>query len=270
MTKTIRIPVDIDVPIRLVQFTDTHIFADTHDRFDGTDTADTFKRLIEYAKTQDWPPHLALVTGDLVHDPVVEAYKRFHQLVDEMHIPVCCLPGNHDDPDIMEKHLNTDEISTAKQITAGNWLILLLNSHLSGTHGGHLHDDELAWLDSILIKHPEQHVLICLHHHPVSIDSPWMDAMSLDNPDDFFAVLDRYNHVKGILWGHIHQEFVSMRNGVALYGTPSTCIQFIPHTNEFRRDELSPACRWLELASGGDITTHVGYAGSGLNTRSYI
>ena len=255
------LPVDTKTTIKLVQFTDTHIFADPDERFDWVDTAATLKRIIEFAGTEeDWPPHLALVTGDLVHDPVTKAYQRFYSLFGELEVPVCCLPGNHDDPDCMDAHLNSGTISTTKIITAGNWRILLLNTWMRGTHAGHLPEEELNWLDTMLKKQSQGYALICLHHPPVSIASPWMDAMALDNPDDLFTVLDRYQHVKGLVWGNIHQEYTAQRKGVALYGTPSTCVQFTPHADRYRRDDLAPACRWLQLGPGNEINTWVSYA----------
>jgi len=259
MTTKIQLSVGPDEPVVLVQFTDTHIFADPDEMFDGIDTAETFKRVIDHARAQEWSPHMGLVTGDLVHDPVVEAYERFHKLIDKLHIPVCCLPGNHDDPVLMQKYFKTGAVSVGRKITAGNWLVLLLDSWMPGTHSGHLQNDELAWLDKILKTQSQRHVLICLHHHPVSVDSPWMDSMSLDNPDDFFAVLDRYKQVRAVLWGHIHQEYSSTRNGVALYGTPSTCVQFTPRSTEYRKNDLPPACRWLILEPDGGISTQVSY-----------
>jgi Icc protein len=262
MKTTTRLTVGPNEPVVLVQFTDTHIFADPDEKFDGIDTAETFKRVIEHTRTQDWTPHMGLVTGDLVHDPVIEAYERFHELIDKLQIPVCCLPGNHDDPVLMQKYFNTGAISDTKIITAGNWLILLLDSWMPGTHSGHLQNDELVWLDNMLKTQSQRHVLVCLHHHPVSVDSPWMDSMALDNPDEFFTMLDQYERVRAVLWGHIHQEYTSIRKGVALYGTPSTCVQFTPRSTEYRKNDIPPACRWLILEPAGGISTQVSYAGA--------
>ena len=261
MYGTIQLPVKRDETLHIVQFTDTHIFADQRQRFDGIDTAASLKQVLEYARTGDWPPDLVLVTGDLVHDPVPEAYERFCALLCDIPAPVCCLPGNHDDPGYMETMLNLGSIGTTKKITGGNWLILLLNTFKPGSHGGHLPETELEWLDAKLnfVVDTGEHVLICLHHQPVSIASPWMDTMALDNPDALFAILDRYPQVKGILWGHIHQEFTGIRRGVALYGSPSTCIQFLPQTEQSRIADLAPACRWLKLAPDGGISSHVDY-----------
>ena len=38
--------------------------------------------------------------------------------------------------------------------------------------------------------------------------------------DAFFGILDRYHGVKGVLWGHVHQEIDRLRNGVRLLASP--------------------------------------------------
>ena len=84
-----------------------------------------------------------------------------------------------------------------------------------------------------------------------------MDRIALENAGGLFAVLDRYPQVRGLLWGHVHQEFQEIRNGVLLMATPSTCVQFKPNNAKFGVDEKPPGYRWLELAPDGAIHTGV-------------
>jgi len=198
-----------------------------------------------------------LVTGDLVHDPVTRAYERLLEKLLLLKAPVFCILGNHDHPDLMHRILNTENISTSKVLEAKQWVILLLDSFSANTHAGRLHERELRFLQQELTRTTDKHVFICLHHPPVSIDSPWMDAMMLENPDDLFAVVDKFNHVRGILWGHIHQEFSSERNKVLLFASPSTCVQFTPQATEYMKDNQPPGFREIRLGSNGSIKTEV-------------
>jgi Icc protein len=68
--------------------------------------------------------------------------------------------------------------------------------------------------------------------------------------------LDRYHHVKAVLWGHIHQEFNAERNGVRLMASPSTCVQFMPEAGEYRRDGRAAGYRYLKLHASGEIETY--------------
>ena len=112
-------------------------------------------------------------------------------------------------------------------------------------------------LETHLQSAPDENTLVCLHHQPVPMGSEWLDTMAVDNPDEFFAVIDRHPQVRGILWGHVHQEFNGTRNGVRLMSAPSTCIQFLPNSKEFSLDTATPGYRWLELHPDGRIETGV-------------
>ncbi len=71
-----------------------------------------------------------------------------------------------------------------------------------------------------------KYIVLCLHHPPVSLQSDWDDEMSLENPDDLFAVIDQFDNIKAVMWGHAHQCSEFNRKGVKLYSCPSTALQF--------------------------------------------
>jgi Icc protein len=240
----------------LLQITDTHIFADENDTFDDVDTQASLKQVLDLARENDWPADAILATGDLVHDARITAYERWLEVFTSIVEPVFCLPGNHDSPTLMHKLLNTSNVHTSKSIKIGSWIIIMLDSFLLNTHAGQLQAQELDLLGKLLEKHQDKHVLVCLHHPPVEIGSVWMDSMRLNNPQEFFAVLDKYNQVKAVLWGHIHQEFDAERNGVRLLASPSTCVQFMPESGEYRKDGRAAGYRYLKLHSSGEIETH--------------
>jgi len=243
-------------PARIIQMTDTHIGANESFIFNGVSTLTSLSRVVGMILEQE-QPDVVLVTGDLVHDPVPAAYSILMEQLVRLEVPVCCLPGNHDDPVLMEKILNSNNVCTDKKIRINDWVILMLNSYLSGSHGGGLADTELQFLEQQLTAHLQQSILIAVHHHPVRIYSPWMDAIMLKNPDKFFSVIDRFTSVKAVIWGHIHQQFEVQRAGVELWGCPSTCAQFKPETLALEHDTLTAGYRHLELADKGGILSKV-------------
>ncbi len=240
----------------LLQITDTHIFADEEERFDDIDTKASLNDVLNLARDNNWPVDALLATGDLVHDAKTIAYERLLEVFTSIEEPIFCLPGNHDSPILMHQLLNTNNIHTSKSIEIGSWLIIMLDTFLQNTHAGQLQQIELDLLDDLLGKNLDKHVLICLHHPPVEIGSEWMDIMRLNNPEEFFAVLDKYHHVKAVIWGHIHQEFNSERNGVRLMASPSTCVQFMPDSGEYRKDDRAAGYRYLKLHTSGEIETY--------------
>jgi Icc protein len=80
----------------------------------------------------------------------------------------------------------------------------------------------------------------------------------LENPEEFFELIDAHPQVKAVLCGHIHQSFDTERKGIRLLGTPSTCVQFVPGEEDFAIDATPPGYRWLSLQPDGTIETGLG------------
>ena len=81
--------------------------------------------------------------------------------------------------------------------------------------------------------------------------------MAVDNAAELFAIIENHPQVRGILWGHVHQEFDGMYRGIKLMSSPSTCIQFLPGSKDFAVDTATPGYRWLEFHPDGHIETGV-------------
>ena len=246
--------------LRILHFTDTHLSADAEKIYYGVNTDESLGRVIRHAHAQFPDAELALVTGDLVHDDSREGYERLKRHFGILDIPVFCLPGNHDLPELMNEVLSDDKVQTGRAVLRKSWQILLLDSTVTGEVGGHLDQRELDAIEHCLCEHPVHHALICLHHSPFLTGSYWLDnGLLLDNPEDLFAVLDRHEQVRCVLWGHIHQEFYMARNNVDYIATPSTMIQFKPNSHDFAVDDKPPAFRWLDLYPDGHLETGVVY-----------
>jgi len=242
--------------LRLIQFTDPHLYGEETGALRGVATYPALLRAIEHARTRDWPVDAMLVTGDLVQDDP-SGYARFRRTFGGFTEPVLCLPGNHDVPDAMRRELAAQPFVLGGTVDLEEWRIVLLDSTVPGSAGGHLSERSLAELDAALGGAPAQHVLVCLHHHPVTMASRWLDQVGLANPADLFRVLDAYRNVRAVLWGHVHQSFEGVRRRVRLLGTPSTCMQFQPRADEFAIDSRPPGYRTLELHPDGTLRTEV-------------
>ena len=242
--------------LKVLQITDTHLYADTNSRLLGVNTLDSFRNTITTFRHTGWRPDLVLATGDLVHDASPEGYQRLAQLLDEFGCPVYCLPGNHDLPDVMRKHLRGRHVSCPQVVDHKGWRLVLLDSVLAGQVGGHLAESQLELLDGALREHGGP-VLVSLHHQPVPVGSHWIDDMGLDNADALLERVTAHPQVKGLLWGHVHQLFDKRLDGIRLLGTPSTCVQFTPSVDEFSVDQQQPGFRLLALMPDGEILTEV-------------
>lgn len=249
----------IDLPagtLRIAQITDTHLYADTERRLLGLNTLECMRQVIDLVQASGWPLDMVLATGDLVHDASPAGYHLASVEFSRLGVPVYCLPGNHDIPQVMLDSLGSNGMSMPDQVDTEHWRLVMLDSVIPDAEGGHLAEKELAHLRRALTEQ-DKHTLVCLHHQPLPVGSRWIDTMALDNGDAFFDIIDRHDHVRGVLWGHIHQVYEGMRKQVQLLASPSTCVQFSVGMDNFQVDEQPPGCRLLALLPDGSIRSEV-------------
>ena len=242
--------------LRVVQITDTHLYAEPASRLLGVNTLDSFRTVISEIRQAGWPADLVLATGDLVHDASAEGYRQLAALLGDFGCEVFCLPGNHDEPAVMREHLCAGRVSSPRVVDSGNWRIVLLDSVTPGKVGGHLDEAELQHLAEKL-QQSERPTLIALHHQPVAVGSEWIDQHGLDNAAELLSIIRGAPQVRGILWGHVHQVYDRMHGAVRFMASPSTCVQFAPHSHGFAVDRKQPGFRLLALTPDGSIHTQV-------------
>ncbi|MEE4193401.1 MAG: 3',5'-cyclic-AMP phosphodiesterase [Halieaceae bacterium] len=258
MTSAVKQVLPAGDSLHLVQITDTHLKETPGGRLVGMDTDHSLEHVIDLVRRERAQLDLVLGTGDISDHGSEAAYLRAQAYFARLEAPVAWLPGNHDSAESMQQVLAADE-GFIRAVDAGHWRIVLLNSQIPGEVGGELGPDELAWLEQNLAAASAagQHCLVCLHHQPVPMGSAWIDEQMVADREALFAVLDAHECVRGLLWGHVHQQLDSERNGVKLMSSPSSCIQFAPNSFDFKIDDQPPGYRWLALHADGTIDTGV-------------
>lgn len=246
----------MNADVRLLHISDPHLFASPQGALRGIPTLASLRAVLAHALDGGAPYDAMLVTGDIVHDEP-GGYRHFRIVMVETGLPVYCLPGNHDVPAALPVAVAGTPVQVGGHVDLGNWRIVLLDSSVPGQAHGRLAAPELERLDGALRDADGRHVLVGVHHHPVPHDSRWLDSVGLHNAADLFAVTDRHASVRAIVWGHVHQEFDTLRNGARLLAVPSTCAQFLPHSEQFAIDPAPPGYRRLTLRADGSIDTEV-------------
>lgn len=223
----------------------------------GVRTDETLRAVLARAMASDDPPDGILATGDLVQDETRGGYERLRDLLAPFERPVYCLPGNHDAPATLREVLSAEPFQVGGEARLGNWALVMLDSHRPGQDAGWLADTELRRLAGILAANRSNHYLICVHHQVLPMGSRWLDGVGLCNDDELLEIIDRSNRVRGVLWGHVHQASDRHRQGVRYLSSPSTCLQFLPNSDDFAVDNRPPGFRWLDLYTNGRIDTRV-------------
>jgi Icc protein len=244
-------------PIRLLQLTDLHLYAESDGRLLGQNTRATFESVLDLARQRHWPPDAVVLTGDLVHDERSDAYLYLRQRLQQLDVRYFCIPGNHDSPRLLADCLDPRAGSGLRIESLGAWDLLLIDSTLPGQEGGAIDELVLQAIDSHLSANPDRPALIFLHHHPLPVGSRWIDTMGAENGARLLAQAESHPNMRAILWGHIHQSFQGRSGHAQLLAAPSTSVQFLPGSKDFALDTLPPGYRWLELHDDGLLETGI-------------
>jgi Icc protein len=244
--------------LRVVQVTDTHLKATAGGTLLGLDTDFSLQHVIKLVQDSATPIDLVLGTGDISDQGSAEAYRRAATYFTQLGAPVLWLEGNHDCADTMARVLGTDG-QLVRVAESDNWQVVMLNSQIPGEVGGRLGAEELERLEQCLsdAQHRSLHSLVCLHHQPVAMGSHWIDQQMIEDHETFLQLIDRFSCVRGVLWGHVHQQLDLVRKKVKLMSTPSSCIQFAPASYDFKVDDMAPGYRWMDLHPDGRIESGV-------------
>lgn len=240
---------------RLIQLTDTHLFADSATVHAGVRPAPRLRAVID--ALGDWVDAAgALVhTGDLVHDGSMAAYQRLHATLSGLGRPVRVVPGNHDDRGTLRTVFAADPVSAARTLVLGDWTIIGLDSLQPGAVTGRLSDAELAGLDAALAGLTTRWALIALHHPPMAVGTPWLDAIGLEAPEPLLARIEAAPRVRALISGHVHSAFDGRWRGCRVLSTPATAAQFLAGADTFTTDPARPVFRWLDLRADGGLDT---------------
>lgn len=222
----------------------------------GVNTQRSWTRVCRHMREHNWPADALMLTGDLAQDEVAPTYQRLAQQLHKLELPVFALPGNHDNPALLQQHLNDAPLSCAPVQELGNWRFVLLNTRVPGNPFGYLDEPQLAWLRDLLQATKDRHVAIWLHHPPVAVGCYWLDGLGLTNANALLDVI-RGTRVRGIFCGHVHQQLDTYIDDVLITTTPSTCAQFLPRSYDFALDTRGPAYRRYRFAADGGIDTDV-------------
>lgn len=249
-------------PVRVLHVTDPHLFADVDSSLRGTVTHESLNAVLDHYRRSGWTANLIAMTGDIIQDNSAEAYDRFVQIIEPLGLSVYCVPGNHDVRPLMQAALSTPPFYYCSSVQVGNWLLTGIDSCLTGDAGGHVSDQEMERLESILAETTAEHVAVCLHHPPLPMGSKWLDQVGLKNAAEFLDLIARSGKVRTTLFGHVHQQFHDQHRSIDIIGTPSTCRQFKPGSDDFALDEQPPAYRRIELSADGHVDSELIWVGS--------
>src|SRR5690554_5528466 len=245
-------------PLHVLQISDPHLFAQPDQVLLNVNTQAALQGVVAHIIKSEDAADLVLATGDITQDGSVAGYQTFLNMVKPVSPLVRGLPGNHDHND---NFYNTWGDHATSITDIGDWRIVTLDSTIHESSAGHLADGQLDLLRNAAANAGNRHVLVALHHNPIPVGSAWLDTMMVDNGHALLDIAARYPVIRGVVWGHVHQEFDSVVNfgthQTRLMAAPATCLQFAPRSATFALDTVDPGYRRLCLHCDGTIDSEV-------------
>ncbi len=194
-----------------------------------------------------------MLTGDLTQDESRGAYAHIAQTFSGLGLPTLVVPGNHDVRALMREALQETPFHYCAELRVGDWLLVGVDSCVSGVAHGAVSTAELKRMHNIIQNTDAEHVVVCLHHPPVAVGSRWLDEVGLKNRDEFLSTVHDAGRVRLVLFGHVHQAVDDTSEDVRIVGTPSTCSQFERMSDTFAVSDEPPAYRQVELLDDGTV-----------------
>ncbi len=238
-----------DTHLRFLHVSDLHIMGEEETRQYGADTAAILRQAVSMINALQ--PDFVIAGGDLVSDESEESYRRLHTLLKPVRAPIHFLMGNHDDRAAFRRVFFPEDPPSAEPVChafeRSGVRFLLLDSVLPGKAEGRIAPGQLDWLDRELAARPERPTWIFLHHQPLPIYIRWLDALGLQNSEEFLSILARHPQVEVVAYGHVHQVRRWRHRGVLYLSVPALAFQFSPVSQEPVMTLDSPGFRRIEI-----------------------
>ena len=228
--------------LKIGQISDTHIGEDAS-LVQDIDVCKNFLTAYNSETMKDLD--LLVISGDLADDFKPGAYSYIANVLKDCKVPVCVIPGNHDNIEVMQKYFDLEgKIHNGKcyyRYDIDGHSIFYLDSA-----DGTVSSEQLLWLEQETAK-VDGEVLLFLHHPPCHCNHKFMDLRyALKNIGEVQATLLKIKNLKHIFVGHYHSEMVENFGDKTVYVTPSTQMQIDPNMSVFCLSSAAPGWRVIE------------------------
>ncbi|WP_306256529.1 phosphodiesterase [Pararhizobium sp. IMCC21322] len=232
---------------RIIQLSDIHMVEQRMLAYNVVDTAEYLAHAVSYIV--DLLPKIGpvdgiVITGDLTDHGRQAQYDRLKELLSPLRLPLCVLPGNHDDRDVMraafsEQPWQPKNGGLNSHIQLGNVHVLALDCLVSGKAHGFLTAETLAWLENELALLTDEPVIFALHHPPFETGIGHMDAQPLHNAETLLKLVSGHMGPKITICGHIHRYMTSHQPCGPIMIGPSVAHAVCPDLTEGGASQFS-------------------------------
>ncbi|WP_051279955.1 phosphodiesterase [Hellea balneolensis] len=249
----------------IAQITDLHL---TPGETSSCQNIDRLRRVLKHIKDSPHVIDAILITGDLSEGGHPASYKALKTELTLLGIPYYLAMGNHDNAANLAACFPYVKLADGflnYSINFPDLRFIILDTTLSGRHGGAFCENRADWLDKELGKESSKPTLIAMHHPPADIGIEWMTTRE-DSPwaKRFKTIIQQHKNVVHIMCGHIHRSIFLSYAGTTLSVAgavaPQVSLDFSaidPNKVDGRAlVEDSPPSYTLHHWKSGQLTTH--------------
>lgn len=232
--------------LKIGQISDIHIGED-ESLVQGIDVRANFMKALKSESMEGID--LLVLSGDLANeDGEPGGYKFIADIIKDLGVPVCIIPGNHDRVEVMQQFYDI-EVHNGKCYyrydIAGRSLFFIDSAC------GEVSADQLDWLKAEVPK-VKGEVALFMHHPPCFCNHRFMDlCYHLKNIVEVQSVLDSFKNLNHVFCGHYHCESEQSFGHIKVHVAPSTQMQIDPNKPYFNLKSSRPG--WQVINWGDDF-----------------
>lgn len=234
--------------LKIGQVSDLHI-GDDESLVQGIDVRANFKAALNSKSMEGLD--LLVVSGDLANeDAEPGAYEYLAEQLNNLGIPYCIIPGNHDRIEVMERYFDLKgKVHNGRcyyRYDIGGRSIFFLDSAV-----GDVSADQLDWLKKEAAK-VQGEIVLFMHHPPCFCNHRFMDLrFFLRNMLEVQGVFASIPNLTHIFSGHYHHPFELSLGRQKVYVAPACQMQIDPNTPYFSLKSSNPG--WQVIKWGKDF-----------------
>ncbi len=220
--------------LTFVHISDTHISADLEygKQHAPHSTQQGARALVQQINALPFQPDFVLHTGDVAYDPDESAYAVARDILGQIRYPVYYVAGNHDYPAALQRVMlgrSEPALPYHYEFEVNGVQVICLDSNgPAEPPRGYVLEEQLDWLEDRISAPDERPLLVAIHHNALPVDIPWLDDfMRITNGEALHAVLAKARgRLRGVFFGHVHQNLTMFRDGVLYNSALSSWNQF--------------------------------------------
>jgi 3',5'-cyclic-AMP phosphodiesterase len=222
-----------DTLLRFIHISDTHINPDpTYTGEHGEySTLAGARALVEQVNALPFDVDFVLHTGDVVFNPEPEAYAIAQEILGQLRFPVYYLAGNHDHAGTLQQAMmGREEIRDPLDYefeVNGVQIVCLDSNGPAEPPRGLVLPEQIDWLAERCAA-DDRPLVVAIHHNVLPVEVPWLDDfMRIINGEAVHrALLPARERIRGVFFGHVHQNVEMLRDGILYTSTLSSWVQY--------------------------------------------